>query len=560
MSLDQRGHDLHRTLVSKGFKRDRAAVDTLRYVGQLEAAGHSVSVAITFADLEFARLPTVTLLDPKKEAANVVAHLTVQGDLCFARNEDYVLDRYNVGGTVLLCLKLATMGVERALTHKNLEDEIANEFPQHWQGNWIYYDIARKGALQAKLYSVPRLSAANCLLLADREAVLRRLIADPDQRREIFSAAAPAFVLRTEKRLTFKKDFRQPETLRDFLDWLASLDIANRQGVVERIAQPYPNMAAIFINAPNGCIGINVRLPAQLRKAVQRREGLAQLLTTHVHKTPVERLSGERIDLDHVFSRNMNNKTPLVGKRIALIGCGTIGSHVAKLLVQSGASHKGGTLLLLDNQALKPGNIGRHFLSMPHVGEPKAHALKAELSRGFPDANIVALESDALRYLSNLHDYDLIIDATGEEAISFSINDYFVRLRAKEHAPDVLHVWLFGNGDAAQAILVTDFEHACLKCQKPVVDEKWHNDPMKGGAKAVPTAAACGEGLYIAYGVAAPVMAAALALELALDWNSGDAKPLLRTVRVNTKSTVEVKNKSPSRSMGCPACGEFQPK
>lgn len=197
---------------------------------------------------------------------------------------------------------------------------------------------------------------------------------------------------------------------------------------------------------------------------------------------------------------------------------------------------------------------------MPNIGEAKAHALKAELFRGFPDANIQPVDADAGSYLSNLDGSDLVIDATGEEALSFSINHYFVRLRAQGTAPDVLHVWLFGNGDAGQAILVTDFEHACLKCQRPVADGKWHNDPMKGGVKAVPTPAACGEGLYIAYGVAAPVMAAALALQLALDWNSGHPEPLLRTIRVNPKSTIEVKNKSPSYSEGCPACGEFHKK
>jgi hypothetical protein len=190
----------------------------------------------------------------------------------------------------------------------------------------------------------------------------------------------------------------------------------------------------------------------------------------------------------------------------------------------------------------------------------KATALQSELKRLFPDAGIHGVPSDAVRYLDNLRSYELVIDATGEEALSFSINDYFVRLRAAGNAPDVLHVHLFGNGVAAQAILVNSFDHACLKCQKPKPDGKWHNTPLRTGVEATPTPAACGEGLFIAYGVAAPAMAAALALQLALDWNNGAPAPLLRTVRIDPNATVEVKNKSPLPTEGCPACGQYRDK
>ena len=107
MSRDQRKHDLRRTLVSKHFTRDRAATGEHRYIGKLTVAGRSVSVAITFPDLEFTRLPKVTLLHPELEAPNVVAHLSWSSELCFARNEDVVLDRYDVGGTALQCLEPA---------------------------------------------------------------------------------------------------------------------------------------------------------------------------------------------------------------------------------------------------------------------------------------------------------------------------------------------------------------------------------------------------------------------------------------------------------------------
>lgn len=563
MSRDQRKYDLRRTLVSNHFQRDRAATSDHRYVGTLAAAGRRVSVAITFPDLEFTRLPKVTLLHPEQEAPNAVAHLSWSGELCFARNEDIVLDRYDVGGTALQCLELARRAIERALTHKNVQDEIANEFPQHWLGVPFLYDVAARKSVRAKLFTVPRSGGSATLLLTDRITVLKRLVLDPKERQRIESSSVAAFVLLAHADLTFKRAFRQPDTLKAFLDWLESECPGKRRAILEELALPHPKLPAIiFVNAPNGCVGIAVNPSAVTLKSAQRREGLLQLLDVHSARTQLIRYSGERFDLSHVFSRNMNNQKPLLTRRIALIGCGTIGGHLAKLLVQSGAGHEGGTLLLLDNQLLQPGNVGRHFLGLPSVGELKAVALKAELARFFPEANIHAVTSDAVNYLDNLRGYELVIDATGEEALSFAINDYFVRLRAGGDAPDVLHIHLFGNGVAAQALLVNSLDHACLKCQKPRPDPdgRWHNDPRKPGTRATPTLAACGEGLFIAYGAAAPVMAAALALQLALDWNNGTPAPLLRTIRVEPESTKEVKNKSPSYTDGCPACGEYHKK
>lgn len=563
MSRDQRKHDLRRTLVSKNFGRERTATGEHRYVGKVTAAGHSVSIAITFPDLEFTRLPKVILLHPEQEAPNAVAHLSWAGELCFARNEDIVLDRYDVGGAALQCLELARRGLERALTHKNVQDEIAAEFPQHWLGAPFFYDVAAKRSVRAKLFAVPRSGDMVALLLTDRDAALKRLALDPQERARIESNAKPAFVLSTRTNLTFKRNFRQPDTLKAFLDWLDSECPGKRRMILEELAHPYPKPpAVIFINAPNGCVGISVKPSAFALKSAQRREGLLRLLDAQSASTQLIRYSGERIDLSHIFSRNMNNKKPLLNRRIALIGCGTIGSNLAKLLVQSGAGHEGGTLLLLDNQPLQPGNVGRHFLGLASIGEQKAVALKTELMRFFPDANFRAVTNEAVSYLDNLRDYELVIDATGEEALSFTINDYFVRLRAAGSAPDILHIHLFGNGVAAQALLVNSLGHACLKCQKPRPDPegRWHNDPRKSGTRAIPTPAACGEGLFIAYGVAAPVMAAALALQLALDWNNGTPAPLLRTIRIEPESTVEVKNKSPAYTEGCPACGEYHKK
>ena len=65
---EHRAKDLFRTLRPNGFKHDRSETKAYRYVGHLKAAQREVPVAITFPNLEFTRLPELTLLNPAQEA------------------------------------------------------------------------------------------------------------------------------------------------------------------------------------------------------------------------------------------------------------------------------------------------------------------------------------------------------------------------------------------------------------------------------------------------------------------------------------------------------------
>lgn len=548
MTADSRQQELYQSLVAQGFKRDRKTIGALRFVGTLEAAGRHVAVAITFRDLEFTCFPHAQLLHPTLEAPDVVAHLDAAGGLCFASNGDVVLDRYDVAGSALLCIELARRGLERALTHKRLAGEIAAEFPQHWGGATFYYDLGARTGQKASFY---QLSDGRRVLCCD-PAIVKRLRAELGNAKH---SASEACVLDSVAELTFIQGQTRPQTLGDFVRYVVSLGLCEEGKVFELLASGFPNLVPLFLNAPNGCVGIQIPKLGVATGALQRKTALSRFLRMSADKQAIGRLSGSRIDSKFIFERNMHHQQPLTGKRIAVIGCGTIGSHLAKMLVQSGAGHEGGSLLLLDNQSLEAGNIGRHFLGMPHIGKWKAAALKEELLRQFPDANISAIHQEAASYLPHLHTQQLVIDATGEEALSVTINDFFLSLRRRgNEVPVRLHVWLFGNGLAAQGILVDDGPYGCFKCLKAGASPDWRFNPIKSNVEVEWTAAACGEGRFIPYGVAAPTIAAALGFKIALDWCNGDPSPRLRTISIDESKTRAINDKNPSKREGCPAC------
>ncbi|MGQ0580380.1 MAG: HesA/MoeB/ThiF family protein [Reyranella sp.] len=547
--------DLRRTLVANGFDRDRQYRRGFRYTGTLSINRQPIDVALTFEDLEFTRPPILTLRNPKRDCPDVVAHLGHDHEFCYARKEQVVLDRYNVGGSVLACLDMAKKSLERALTHKDFSKEVALELPQHWLGDIVaLVDYRGSQSGSAGLYRVPRSTNTQVTFLTDVRESLRVF----DLSSSVFAATAkshtPAYVYRTNRALTFASGVRQPKTLAEFLTWAESIEIGLADKLIAAAVEKYPKVSALFLFAPNGCVGIDLKLSIAPEK-FQSGRALAIHLKQHASTLPIKRIECGRMDPDFVFSRNENRAPPLAAKRIVVIGCGTIGSHLAKLLAQSGAGWNGGSLTLIDREALAPGNVGRHFLGLQHVAENKAEAVKEELLRLFPESAISARRDDAIRLLPVLSGADLIIDATGEEALSRSINDYFVSQRRSRRAPAVIHVWLIGYGDAAQTLLVESTDSACYKCLRVGHDGKWRFSPLLPDRKPELVFGPCGDGMFMAYSVAAPVIAAGLGLQMAIDWAVGDAKPYFRTICIDTRTTHPVRNQNVSRLEGCPACG-----
>jgi molybdopterin/thiamine biosynthesis adenylyltransferase len=112
----------------------------------------------------------------------------------------------------------------------------------------------------------------------------------------------------------------------------------------------------------------------------------------------------------------------LADKRIALIGCGSLGSRTAAMLARSGACK----FELFDDDILSPGNLVRNELDWRGVGAHKAKALRARLLEISPEAkvtvqivNLGGQESSerTATALETLANCDLIIDATADATV-----------------------------------------------------------------------------------------------------------------------------------------------
>ena len=98
------------------------------------------------------------------------------------------------------------------------------------------------------------------------------------------------------------------------------------------------------------------------------------------------------------------------GKKIALWGCGALGSHVAEYLVRAGVDD----LVLRDNGVVTPGILARQNFESADLGSFKCHVLQRKLTSIRPGVDVVSYSTDILSILDGewTDGVDVIIDTT----------------------------------------------------------------------------------------------------------------------------------------------------
>ena len=118
-------------------------------------------------------------------------------------------------------------------------------------------------------------------------------------------------------------------------------------------------------------------------------------------------------------TRRRDQTSPMAwfhGKRIAIWGCGAIGTHVAEAVVRAGSTG----VQLVDNRSVAPGLLVRQGFEDSDIGQMKATALAGRLKRIEPELETEALNIDLLDRLGesdSLSDVDLVIDCTASSAV-----------------------------------------------------------------------------------------------------------------------------------------------
>ena len=221
----------------------------------------------------------------------------------------------------------------------------------------------------------------------------------------------------------------------------------------------------------------------------------------------------------------------LLDARVAVAGCGALGSFQAGALARAGV----GFIRIVDRDYVELSNLQRQWLfdeSDAEQGLPKAVAAARQIARLNSDVRAEPVVADLTP--SNvedlLDDVDLVLDGTDNFETRYLINDFAVQ----SHRP-----WVYGAAVGSYGIVmaVTPGQSACLRCIYP--------DPPSGAQPTCETA-----------GVLGPVTALIASLQVAEAIKilcGAGASRKITTVDVWTGEIRQVAQPGPVAD--CPACG-----
>ena len=228
----------------------------------------------------------------------------------------------------------------------------------------------------------------------------------------------------------------------------------------------------------------------------------------------VQRRVVQRADHQWIHGRDRDVKQHVLrNAKVAVLGCGSLGAPVARLLAQAGV----GNLLLVDPALMDWRNVGRHTLAAPSVEKHKADELAKQIKRDYP--HLASIRSfpcrvgPAARHIvEELERCTLIVSTMGNWSAESFLNEL---QRWNTAMPTIVFAWLEDRALAAHAVVVIQQHAACLRCGVDHVG-KPNLHAIDWAKQAQPQAPACGA-TFSPYGPAELCWAHALAAETTMD-------------------------------------------
>ncbi len=524
-----------------------------RFEGVLACKAGPVRVQLEIEDWEFQDYPVIRVLELPAGVPKLLPHMSASGHVCYFTPGAVVLDRYRPDHVVLQCLQQARDELDRLIADPTYRQaEFAREFGANWAigqhpaGLPILLGELADDAEQAAPYVIGA-GDERYLMIAAAEAEAEALCAVRG-----WPAPEPwpatCWVLRSPHSPVLGAS-GLPRTVKEWFTWIRTWD-PTMYAAIQRVLGNKRCLALprvlFLLQCADGWFGVEFALEATKRQAFARKPaGLRQLFHTRAAQHPITRLTVSEVGADYVHGRNSLQATSLKDRHVTLVGAGAIGGYLAQALVKLGAGRGVGQLVLIDPDRLRAGNLGRHLLGYESLLRPKVAALAEMLTRQFPGARITA--QHRLVQPSDLRG-DLVINATGEETVSLSLNHWRLAL-PEAGRPSSLHVWIYGNGECTQALWVDSPKHACFRCLRHL-----DRTPRFNLRLPLPARRVAGCQAFTPYAVSVPMAAAALATDLTIAWLQGDPKPRFRTRMLEGVPARALKNQDVEPLAGCPAC------
>ena len=481
-------------------------------------------------------------------------HLEVDGFLCILPSDAAVSDE-NVVGVVEYLLREACCLIEDSIRGKNVED-FRHEFLSYWSLA-ADRDVPRFISLlepEGPGRSIRVWRGSRVRVAGECPQSLQRWLRRWGARtkggaQQDYTLSEGALIWLPEPLLPTE----YPDTAAD-VRALAHERSPEAVSVIEELAASGANQIDVVMGAhtPNGACfaALGLRPPSRVSPS-NRRENLlirgfrpgrvphSILVNRYLSgSSKVTRIEVERADHRWIHGRDQDPRQQRLRRsRVAMLGCGSVGGSLARLLAQAGV----GDLLLVDPDTMDWPNVGRHELGAASVKRAKARELAREIERAYPHLGEISWRQDrvgpkAQALVEELASCELIVSTMGNWAGENFLND--VQQESNDF-PAVLYGWLEPNAAAAHAVFVcAGGGGACLRCG---LNDKGQptlrvTDWARGGDDL--QAPACGA-RFTPYGPSELCWAHALLAEASIDALLGNLPSASHRVWIGSRSRIE---------------------
>jgi molybdopterin/thiamine biosynthesis adenylyltransferase len=464
------------------------------YVKEYDTAGGVFKIALSFRGDPHTELPDAYVLDsPKQYIGLLLPHINFGWYLCYVEVMEADWDPNNLKDTyrqvdkqIQLTLNCAVASV----TKGSPEDiEMEGEFASYWLGDkkvYLLSDIKEGSDLQC-LVAINEHNSENRPIGKSEEWIAYCASEQLERNKWLKQRnLKPRDSTRILTRYFKIKPSRlagiswPPQDLKSVFKWLSKVDRPAMIRILNYfVTNPakrhllmldvhHQDMVALFVEFNQNAISLGrYSGNARFRKSVKcpvKHNALAIYLSSRNSCVKFTRLDVTRADREVTLRRNRPRPEvgDLSGKRIALIGCGTIGGYLSGLLLRAGAGCGEANFHLYDRDTFGPQNFGRHVLTATYFGRNKALALVETLKLSIHLANkIEGFSSHFLIAEEHLNRYDIVIDATGRPPVSKRLAKV-VHSMPSGKRPIIVHGFNDGNGRASKVLV--DDGSCCYGC------------------------------------------------------------------------------------------------
>lgn len=522
------------------------------YLKEYSTSEGTFTIALVFGYDAYTMLPWAHIINKPEKLKDVLLPHVNNGDyLCYVEQLEADWNPNDIGNLY----KTVDSQIQKTLDNsiKSLENghvdqiELEGEFVAYWKAERCAYVLSDLNALNGTIAYLTRNISSNgsnsieSILFGAQDKDIQEKWLSQRALKECDSQKLNIFILKVRP-IRLSGVYWPPKDAQALFKWLSLVDHNAKAHLIKYFVEhPYKHHLIVLEVDKQDTFGVLfelnqtvVQFTTYANSKTKRKGGrkldlgrASSVLTGKYAFKKFQRISFVKSDRDSILSRNRSR--PEIGdlrtKKIALIGCGTIGGYVAELLLRAGAGIGTKSLDLYDHDEYGPHNFSRHTLSSSDFGKYKSEALKNRLENSihFP-TKIKAFKFGFPLLATYLSVYDIVIDATGRAPVSKRLAKLVRQLNSTKK-PIIIHGFNDGNGIASKVFI--DSSDGCYNClcgntafYKNGVDRRFEN-LLDVNQKKV----SCGN-TYTPYDAAVSVMTAALVQEAVLstleskrDWN-----------------------------------------